>query len=400
MNPIENPFAPGAGTPPPELAGRDPILNAATLALQRVLRGRPERSQMLLGLRGVGKTVLLNEVRRHAEAYGYQTAMVEAPEGERLASLLVPKLQGVLVRLSAKAQARAYALQALRVLRGFASVFKVSMGELEFGLDAPPVEGVAYALANSGNLEVDLPELLLATGQAAQHAGSGVLLLVDEVQYLTKKDLSALIVALHTVSQRNLPLLLFGAGLPQVAALAGAAKSYAERLFVYPGVGALPPQDAHRAIAEPLRDQHVTIESGALDLVYSHTKGYPYFLQEWGKHVWLEAEGPHVTVEDVRRATPSTIQALDTSFFRVRYDRLTPREQEYLRAMAALGAGPHRSGDIASELGIDVTAAGPLRNGLIKKGMVFSPAHGSTAFTVPLFDQFMKRRIPVWPVGQ
>ncbi len=389
MNPLRNPFSPGAGASPPELAGREKVIEAATIALHRIRRGKPEKSQMLLGLRGVGKTVLLNKISDLAENLGYQVVMLEAPEGQRLAQYLAPALKSALLRLSKVEKAKDYASRAIGALRGFASAFKVSVGEVDVTVTEAPA-------ADSGNLEIDLPELLLAIGQAAKAADSSVALLVDEVQYLDEEDLRALIVALHRIAQRGLPLVLFGAGLPQVAALAGEAKSYAERLFDYPAIGALADDAARRAVREPIRDEGADIEAEALDRIVAVTHGYPYFLQEWGKHSWNQAPKSPITAADVDAASASATDALDKSFFRVRFDRLTPREQDYLRAMAELGPGPHRSGAIAEALGSTVERVGPLRSGLIRKGMVWSPAHGDTAFTVPMFDEFMRRAIPEW----
>lgn len=384
MDPLRNPFAPGAGSRPPELAGRSALLDAAELALRRVRLGRSEKSQMLLGLRGVGKTVLLNRIAELAESIGYEQAQLEAPEGRPLATYLVPALKSMLLRLDRVEQARVWASEAMAALRGFAGAFKVSVGEVKLGLSEP-------VRADSGNLEVDLPELLVSTARAAQAAGTSVVILIDEVQYLAEDELRGLIVALHRIAQKGLPLILFGAGLPQLAALAGEAKSYAERLFDFPGVGALDLQAARQAIADPIHDEGAAITAEAMAEILRVTEGYPYFLQEWGKHTWNQAQGPEINLNDVQEATRTALAALDSNFFRVRFDRLTPREQTYLNAMAQLGAGPHRSGAIAEAMGLKVERTGPLRSGLIRKGMVWSPAHGMTAFTVPLFDAFMKR---------
>ena len=389
MDPTRNPFAPGAGARPPELAGRESIIDAANVAMQRIRRGRQEKSQMLLGLRGVGKTVLLNRLAQLAEDMGSIVVPLEAPEGQRLAAFLAPALKSVLLRLSRVAQARELAQRGLGALRGFASAFKVSIGEIELSISAEPI-------ADSGNLEIDLPELMGSVGRAAQAANTSVVILLDEVQYLSEEDLRGLIVAMHRIAQRGWPVILFGAGLPQVAALAGEAKSYAERLFDYPEVGPLPPAAARSALLDPIVEEGESISEDALNRILSITEGYPYFLQEWGKHSWNTAGKSPITADDVEMASSLATVALDRSFFRVRFDRLTPREQDYLRAMAALGPGPHRSGDIADALGIKVQQAGPLRNGLIKKGMIWSPAHGQTAFTVPMFDAFMIRAIPEW----
>lgn len=389
MDPTRNPFSPGAGARPPELAGREAIVESATIALQRIARGRQEKSQMLLGLRGVGKTVLLNRIGQIAEEMGAIMVTLEAPEGQRLAAFLAPALKAVLLKLSRVEQARDLAQRALGALRGFASAFTVSIGEIDVAI-APDT------VADSGNLEVDLPELMACVGKAAQAAGKTVVILLDEVQYLAEEDLRGLIVAMHRIAQRGWPVILFGAGLPQVAALAGEAKSYAERLFDYPAVGPLLPEAARSALQDPIEEEGEAIDSEALNRILAITEGYPYFLQEWGKHSWNTAKQSPIQASDVEQASTLATEALDRSFFRVRFDRLTPREQDYLRAMASLGAGPHRSGDIAEVLGISVQTAGPLRSGLIKKGMIWSPAHGQTAFTVPMFDAFMVRAMPEW----
>jgi hypothetical protein len=390
MDPARNPFAPGAGTRPPELAGRGKIVDAALVALRRVHAGRAAKGQMLLGLRGVGKTVLLNRIAELAEEEGYLTVVLEAPESRRLAEMLVPALRSLLFRLSRAQRATKLANRGLTVLRGFASAFNVKYGELEVGVRPEP------GTADSGDLEADLPELFLTVAQAAKADERAVALFIDEVQYLSPQDLSALIVSAHRMGQRGLPFIVFGAGLPQLAALAGEAKSYAERLFDYPPVGPLEPEAAARAIREPVREEKAEIESPALQDIVQRTEGYPYFLQEWGSHAWNAAPASPITASDVRRASKQALAALDTGFFRVRLDRLTPRERDYVRAMAELGSGPHRSGDIADTLGMNVTTAAPLRGGLIRKGMIYSPAHGDTAFTVPMFDAFLRRTMPDW----
>lgn len=394
MNPATNPFAPGAGTRPPELAGRDQIITNATVVLQRVRAGRPARSQMLLGLRGVGKTVLLNRIAEIAETEGYLTIVLEAPEGRRLAEMLVPPLRRLLVQLSRVERVQTRARKALGVLRAFASAFKVSIGDVEFGVEAEA------GSADTGHLESDLPELLLEVAGAGREAERAVALFIDEAQYLSSDDLAALIVSIHRIGQKGLPFVVFGAGLPQLAALAGEAKSYAERLFVYPDVGPLDPGAAREAILEPIHREGVEITDGALEVIVARTHGFPYFLQEWGYHVWEVADQTPIEADDAEKASVAAVAALDTGFFRVRMDRLTPREREYMHAMAELGPGPHRSGDIARRLGKAVSAVAPLRNGLIRKGMIFSPAFGDTAFTVPMFDEFILRSGSDSPRGE
>lgn len=390
MNPTANPFAPGAGTQPPELAGRARLLEDATVALGRIRLGRPAKSRLLLGLRGVGKTVLLNRIATLAEGQGYEPVMLEAPENQRLAEMLVPPLRQLLFRLSRREKAKEVAKRALGVLRSFAKVLKLKIGDIEFSVE--PELGTA----DSGNLEADLPEVLLAVSAAAREADLGVAVFIDEVQYLVESDLAALIVSVHKLAQKGLPFILFGAGLPQIAALAGEAKSYAERLFDFPEVGPLPRAAAREAIDAPITREGAAITDEALSAIVQKTGGYPYFLQEWGYQTWNVAAASPITLADVDASTVRALEALDKGFFRVRLDRLTPREKDYVRAMAELGAGPHRSGEIAQVLGMEVSKAGPLRDKLIKKGMVYSPQHGDTAFTVPMFDEFMRRSMPDW----
>lgn len=390
MNPVTNPFAPGAGTPPPELAGRDELRETVRVALERVRLGLPTKSVLLVGLRGVGKTVLLDRIREDADEAGIQTLRIEAPENRSLPAILAPELRQSLLRLSRNAQAKEFAQRALRALAGFAKSLKVKYQDIEVGLDFDPEPG----LADNGDLEHDLRALLEAAGAAAQKAGTALAIFIDELQYVEEEELAALIIALHRTAQRRLPVILVGAGLPQLRGRMGRAKSYAERLFDFAAIGALPPKAAKIAIEKPANEQAVELTREALDRIVKETRGYPYFLQEWGKHSWDTAEASPITREDVDNASVSAIAALDESFFRVRFDRLTPAEKRYLRAMAELGPGPHRSGDIADELGREVTSLGPVRNNLIHKGMIYSPSHGDTAFTVPLFDEFMRRIMP------
>jgi hypothetical protein len=344
----------------------------------------------MVGLRGVGKTVLLDQMRQDAEAAGIHTIRIEAPERRSLPALLAPQLRIALLRLSKTKRARDLAIRALRGLTGFARALKVKYQDIEVGMDYEPEPG----LADNGDLEHDLQALLEAAASAAQRADTALAIFIDELQYVAEEQLEALVVALHRTAQRQLPVVLVGAGLPQLRGQMGRAKSYAERLFDFPVVGPLPPAAARIAIERPAAAHHVTFTEGAIGAVLGHTQGYPYFLQEWGKHAWDTAAVSPITANDVERASASAVATLDESFFRVRFDRMTPAEKRYLRAMAELGPGPHRSGDIAECLGRKVTALGPVRNKLIAKGMIWSPSHGDTAFTVPLFDQFMKRIVP------
>jgi hypothetical protein len=390
MDPVRNPYAPGAGSPPPELAGRTAIRKDVNLRLRRLVIGRPAKSVMLVGLRGVGKTVLLDQIRRDAEAQGIQTVRIEAPENRSLPAILAPSLRVALIHLSKKEAARDFAIRGLRALAGFATKLKVAFHDIEVGLDYDPEPG----LADNGDLEGDLGTLLLQVGAAAKAAGTAVVLFIDELQYVEQAQMAALISALHRCSQEQVPVTVVGAGLPQLRGRMGDAKSYAERLFDFPEIGPLSPPDARDAIVRPAENEGAEIQADAVDLIVAKTQGYPYFLQEWGKHTWDLAPASPIRSEDVVNASDEAVAALDESFFRVRFDRLTPTEKKYLRAMAELGPGPHRSGDIAEELGRSVSSLGPTRAGLISKGMIWSPTHGDTAFTVPLFDEFMKRIVP------
>lgn len=390
MDPIKNPFSPGAGSPPPELVGRDPILEQTRILLARVRQQRPEKSFMLTGLRGVGKTVLLNEMEQFAEKAEYRAILIEAHEDKSLAALLAPHLRRLLFNLDRLAGAGDKARRGLAVLKSFISAVKVKVADVEFGLDIEPERGAA----DSGDIEADLSNLFLAVAEAAQERQTAVAILIDEIQYLAPGELSALIMAMHKMQQRRLPLVLIGVGLPILPALAGDSKSYAERLFQFPDIGPLSESDAAKALQDPVKAAGVEFAADALHEIFRLTEGYPYFLQEWGYQSWNRAIQSPITLQVVRDATATVILRLDENFFRVRFDRLTPSEKKYLRAMAHLGPGAHRSGDIASVLGVKVTSLGPVRAKLIKKGMIYSPTHGDMAFTVPLFDEFMRRAIP------
>src|ERR1700761_1663340 len=390
MNPLGNPYSPGAGTPPPELAGRERLRKQVRIALARLRAGRSAKSVLMVGLRGVGKTVLLDQLMRDAEADGICTVRSETPENRSLPALLAPQIRLALLHLNRTESAKDAVSRGLRALAGFAMALKVKYHDLEVGFDAVPEPG----LADNGDLEIDLTALLEQVGVAAQNAGTSVVLFIDELQYLPQDQFAALIAALHRSIQRQLPVTVVGAGLPQLRALAGEAKSYAERLFEFPTIGPLSAEQAERALRKPASDAGVTYTDDAVAEILARTQGYPYFLQEWGNSAWAVATSSPITREDVEKASQEAVATLDESFFRVRFDRLTPTEKRYLRAMAELGPGAHRSGDIAGLLGKSVTALAVLRQSLIVKGMIWSPSHGDTAFTVPLFDEFMKRIMP------
>lgn len=390
MDPIKNPFSPGAGSPPPELVGRDPVLEQARILLGRVRQRRPEKSMLLTGLRGVGKTVLLNEIKRMADDEGYRTIFIEAHEGKALGPLIAPYLRSLLYDLDRIAGTGDKVKRGLAVLRSFIGALKLTMGDISIGLDIEPEKGAA----DSGDLEVDLPNLFIAIGEAADNRKVPVAIFIDEIQYFNKKELGALIMGMHKIQQHQLPLVLLGAGLPILPGLAGQSKSYAERLFSFPNIGALTKEDTAKALQDPAQAAGIAFEPAALTEVYRLTKGYPYFLQEWGYVAWNVATSSPISLQVIQDATLTVIPRLDENFFRVRYERLTPSEKSFLRAMAELGQDAHRTGDIAEILGVKVTSLGPVRAKLINKGMIFSPAHGDLAFTVPLFRDFMIRTIP------
>lgn len=392
MNELKNPFAPGAGTTPPILKGRDGLIQDFVIALERAKAGRPSQCLIPIGLRGVGKTVLLNRFVEEAETRGVLARFIEAPEQADLREILARELRQLLLQLDRMGAVSEKVKRALRVLKGF-TLSAGPDGGLSFTVNVDPEPGAA----DSGNLSADLTELFLATGEAARDRGTAVLLAIDEMQHLGEETFAALITALHRSTQKQLPLVLTGAGLPQLPGQAGLAKSYAERLFSFPVIGALDcATEARGAVQQPIEAQGLRIDPGALDLLVEQTQGYPYFLQEWGYAVWNAAERSPITRADVERAAAVVRDKLDQNFFRVRFDRLTPGQRRYLRAMAELGEGPHRSGEIAAALGVPVSTVGPVKAQLILKGMIYSPAHGDTAFTVPLFEDFLKRALP-WP---
>ncbi|MFZ4603464.1 MAG: ATP-binding protein [Caulobacterales bacterium] len=391
MDPRTNPYAPGAGAPPPELAGRDKLIEDAAIALDRIRAGRAAKSLILIGLRGVGKTVLLNRIRNDADAAGCFTLWIEVPEDRSLPGILAPALRAGLLKLDRMAGAADGAKRALRALAGFVGAMKLKYGDVEVAVDLTGEAG----LADTGDMESDLADLLEAVGAAARERDTAVVLFLDELQYVPEAQFAALITALHRCAQRQLPITLVGAGLPQLIGASGRAKSYAERLFAFAAIGPLTPDAARDALVAPANKLDVAFTADALAEIVAQTACYPYFLQEWGKHAWANADASPIDLDAARRATADAVDDLDASFFRVRLDRLTQTEKRYLRAMAELGPGPHRSGDVAAVLKRSVNTVAPVRAGLIHKGMIYSPSHGDTAFTVPLFDGFLKRTLPL-----
>jgi len=388
MDPIKNPFSPGAGTPPPELVGRDEILNQITTGLARIKASRPERSRLLTGLRGVGKTVLLTKIGWISQEIGCVNIAMEAMEGRSLADVIIPVVKDALFSLNKMQGAMDKISKGVALLRGFIGGANVKVADMEFGLNMAPELGQSQF---SGQIEEDLPPLLIATAEAAKDRKTAVVILVDEMQYLDIAALKALIFSLHKAQQQQLPLFLVGAGLPDLPGLAAEAVSYAERLFLYPHVGPLSREDTEKALLDPTRPLGVTFDQSALKEIFKRTQGYPYFVQEWGSQAWNLAPTETITLAVAKKATQAATRQLDESFFRARFDRLTPHEKNYLRAMAQLGSGPYRTGDIANLLGVQGRALGPARDKLIKKGMIYSPSHGLLAFTVPLFDEFIRR---------
>ena len=390
MDPRTNPYAPGAGTIPPELAGRDEIIEKALIELDRCRNGLSARGLLMVGLRGVGKTVLLTHLSKEAEANGFAVISIEVPEKRSLPALLIPSIRSALLKLDKKVAAGALGKRALRVLGGFVSAMKIKYEDIEFGLDLGNEPGIA----DSGELEQDLKDLFLEVGAAAKERGTALALFIDEIQYIEEEQFAALIMALHKCAQLQQPVILIGAGLPQLVGQAGRAKSYAERLFEYPEIGPLTDSAAREALEEPALDLNVKYNPDALKEILNQTQCYPYFLQEWGKNCWNCADQSPITIDDVKCAHEVSLAELDASFFRVRFDRLTPSEKRYLRAMAELGSGQQRSGDIAQILGKEVQSVAPVRATLISKGMIYSQAHGENSFTVPLFDSYLKRVMP------
>ena len=390
MDPRLNPYTPNAGARPPVLVGRADLLTAFDVLLARLLRGRTEQSMIVTGLRGVGKTVLLGELRAMAEVQGWTAVEAEITKqmefGPRIAQLARRALLGIAPKARWKDRAR----RAAGILKSFTLTVSTD-GALSAALDIEPVEGVA----DSGDLANDLTDLFVALGEAARDQGTGVVFLFDEIQFLTRQQFEALIAALHKTVQRALPVTLVGAGLPQIPRLAGEAKSYAERLFTFPRIGRLAEADAVEALAAPARELGVDFTAKATAEIVAYTQGYPYFIQEYGKIVWDEAEESPISLKTVRAVRPLVEAKLDGSFFRVRIERATPHELRYLRAMAELGEGPCKASDVAAVLGRASEQLGPTRSRLIDKGLLYTPGYGLAAFTVPQFDRFLVRTVPL-----
>ena len=342
---------------------------------------------MFVGLRGVGKTVLLNEVQSMAEEEGALTDFIEVASNEPLSITVIATLRSILLKLDRIKGVNGQVKRSLRVLKSFVSAVKVSVQGVEFAVDIDGEPGVA----DSGTLSRDLAELFVAAGEAARAQNSSIVILIDEIQDLSPEEFEALIMAVHRTDQKRLPLLVVGAGLPLPVRLSGNAKTYADRLLEYPELGALDPAEARRALVRPAARASIEFDEEAIKAVVRETRGYPYFLQEWGYQAWNTAPGSPITVEDVARSSEIAIGRLDRNFFRSRYARLSEPQKAYLHAMARCGPGPHRTGVIAGAMGKSSRQMGPTREALIASGMIYSPRYGYAAFTVPLFDAFRKR---------
>lgn len=391
MDPRDNPYTPGAGTVPPALTGRDAELEAFDVLLDRLSRGNAAQSQIVTGLRGVGKTVLLNKFRERADGRSWITVEAEVDSRTELAGLMARLCRRALYSIDAPKKWQVRARQAAEVLKSFTLTFDPN-GGVSISADVEAASG----RGDSGQLSDDLTDVFLSLGQAAAEQDTGVLFLLDEIQFLSRVDLEALILALHKCAQRKLPITLVAAGLPQIPRLAGEAKSYAERLFTFPRIGKLDVAAALSALVAPAGSLGVDFEQEAAQAAVAYTEGYPYFLQELGSAVWDIAEEDGIVVADVRQAIPIVEAKLDKSFFHVRVERCTDLELHYMRAMAELGPGPQKSGEVAVTLGYTKSEElGPTRANLIAKGLIYTPGHGLAEFTVPQFDQFLCRTMPL-----
>ena len=391
MDATRNPYTPNAGAVPPLIAGRDDLEASFRLLLSRLSLGRSEQSMIITGLRGVGKTVLLEQFRQIADAAHWVVIDREISKHDDIdfRRSLTAWMRSALLSLSPREQWDDRLRHALSVLRSF-SLSVDPDGRLSAGLDV----GVQYGVGDQGVLQQDVVDLFVAAGEAAAAHRRGIVLLLDEIQFLNRLQLESLIIGLHKAVQRNLPVTLVGAGLPQIPEMAGDAKSYAERLFVFPQISNLPDDQARIALHTPALVEGVRWTDAALAVAVARTEGYPYFLQELGYAAWLVAHDNTITALDVEQAIPSYEDKLDSSFFRVRLDRATELQRAYLRAMAELGPGAQKAADVASLLGRASNQVGPTRSELTSMGLLFAPQHGYAAFTVPQFDRFLKRAIP------
>lgn len=388
MERANNPYTPNAGAPPRYLAGRRAEVEDFRVLLKRLARGYTEQSLVVTGLRGVGKTVLLGEYQKIAADEDWVAVDAEVSKSTRFGPQMANLARRALLQTSPKARWGDRARAAAAVLKSFSLTMQPD-GTLTAGLDVEAQAGQA----DSGSLNDDLADVFEAIGNAAAECSRGVVFLFDEIQFLSKVELEALIGAVHRTVQRQLPVTFAGAGLPQLPGLAGEAKSYAERLFRFPMIGELDRAAAAAALVEPARPEGVTFEPGAVELILEYTEGYPYFIQEYGRAVWNLADGPEVTAADAASARTLVEAELDESFFRSRIQRSTAEERRYMRAMAELGSDAQKAADVAEVLGRTSEQVAPLRARLISKGLLFTPRYGFAKFTVPQFDRFMRRHM-------
>lgn len=386
MRPHDNPYTPNAGARPPALVGRGDQLETFEILLDRLRRGHTEQSMLITGLRGVGKTVLLTAFEERARERRWTTVEAEITKNTEFGARMAQLARRALLQVAPRSRWRERARRAAAVLRSF-QITVSSEGSLTAGMGIEPLEGAA----DSGELSEDLTDLLVALGEAAREFDTGVVFLLDEVQFLRPQELEALIAGLHKTVQRQLPITLVGAGLPQLPRLAGEAKSYAERLFKFPRIGRLTAREAAQALVEPAAQLGVPFDEDAVASVVDYTEGYPYFLQEYGNVLWDLTESPPISLADAERAREAVEAKLDESFFRVRAERTTALELRYMRAMAELGSGPQQAKDVASLLGRKSEQLAPTRSRLIDKGLLYTPGYGLAAFTVPQFDRYMRR---------
>ena len=386
-----NPYTPNAGATPEAIVGRDDQINTFRDLLERLRRGRTDQSMIVTGLRGVGKTVLLGRFRELALEANWEVLDIEASKHDdsNFRQILFSKLRSALLQLSPRDRWSERFHKTAAVLSSFALSMDTG-GTFALNWSVPPAEG----LGDHGNLSLDLTDVLVSIGEAAKERDRGIVILIDEVQFLNRGQLEALIQAIHKVVQRRLPVTFVGAGLPQIAELAGDAKSYAERLFKFPKIGSFSATDARRALSEPAQIEGVSYTDDALDLAGEITEGYPYFVQELGSQAWSVAVGTVITKDDIKMAQEGYETKLDSSFFRVRLDRATPLQTAYMRAMAELGPEAQKAADVAKLMDRESPQIGPTRAELIDMGLLYTPEHGYAAFTVPHFDRFIKRAVP------
>ena len=398
MDPVDNPYTPNAGATPEIVIGRDGYLEDFRVLLHRLDRGRTDQSMIVTGLRGVGKTVLLGEFRQIAEKFKWKVLELEASKHDdsHFRQTVSSQLRAALFQISPRAKWGDKAQKAAQVLQSFSLSIDPTTGAPTLSLDVAPAEG----FADHGNLTLDLTDVLVSIGEAAEDHKTGLVLLFDEVQFLSQTQLEAVIQAIHKTVQRKLPVTFVGAGLPQIAELAGDAKSYAERLFKFPRIGSLDFEDATKALVEPAHLEGVSFEEDALPLAFQLTEGYPYFIQELGYQVWAVASNDVITLQDVKDAQDAYEAKLDSSFFRVRLDRATPLQIAYMRAMAELGPDSQKAADVAAVMGRESTQLAPTRSELINMGLLYTPTHGYAGFTVPHFDRFMLRAVPTLEVPE